>query len=285
MYAKIGQLAFGIALAASAAAAQAIPPVPKTSDIYCSGVVTTDAVPRDTYLISGEESNYKITFNQGDLVYINRGSAQGVKVGDEFLVTRPQVEPLKNSWFIGQPAIMRAMGTLYSHMGRLRVVSAREKVSIAEVVFSCDYMQRGDIVRPFEERPAPPLKQNVNFDRFAPASGNKVATIISGKNFTVVGGYNTIFYVNLGSAQGVKVGDYMRVFRYEGSNRETAYQTMGSAYRMYGFGTAPAVYKGSDLPREVLGEAIVLRVGTNSATVMLTVAMREIYLGDYVEIE
>src|ERR1035441_9852503 len=56
--------------------------------MYCSGTITTDAVPQDSYIISGEQSVDKVAFVVGQLVYINRGSAQGVKVGDEFQVVR-----------------------------------------------------------------------------------------------------------------------------------------------------------------------------------------------------
>jgi hypothetical protein len=54
---------------------------------------------------------------------------------------------------------------------------------------------------------------------------------------------------------------------------------------MYGFGSAPARYEWNDLPREVLGEGIVLSVSRNSSTVMITFSSTEIYAGDYVEIE
>ena len=57
---------------------------PRSDDIYCSGTITSESVPRDTYLITGEESNYKDTFQEGDYVYVNKGSSEGVKVGDEF---------------------------------------------------------------------------------------------------------------------------------------------------------------------------------------------------------
>src|SRR5713226_3174884 len=207
MRAEIGKLVLGIALAATAAAAQAAPAVPKTSDIYCSGIATTEAVPRDTYLISGEQSNYKMTFAQGDLVYINRGSSQGVKVGDEFLVMRPVREHLGYPWFGWQISLLRAMGTTYQDLGRLRVISVKPKVATAQVVFSCDYMQRGDILRPFAERPAPSMKAAATFDRFAPASGRKTAMVVTTKNFGQVAGTQGIVYVNLGAAQGVKVGD------------------------------------------------------------------------------
>ncbi len=284
MRAKTVYVSLLIALAAVAAAAQP-PNAPKLSDVYCSGVVTTEGVPYDTYLISGEQSNYKTTFAQGTLVYINKGSSQGVKVGDEFLVMRPVKERVRYKWFSWQPSLLRAMGTTYADLGRLRVVHVQPKVATAEVVFSCDYMQRGDIVRAFAERPAPGLKADAKFDRFAPASGRKKAMVVTTKGFGQVAGANSIVYVNLGSAQGVKVGDYFRIFRYQGTRVESAYQLHGMAYKLYGFGSAPQSYKWDDLPREVLGEGIVLRVSPNAATVLITLGLREIYVGDYVEIE
>jgi len=44
-------------------------------------------------------------------------------------------------------------------------------------------------------------------------------------------------------------------------------------------------YQWNDLPRQVLGEGIVLRTGPNSSTVFLTTAREDIYIGDYVELE
>jgi hypothetical protein len=54
---------------------------------------------------------------------------------------------------------------------------------------------------------------------------------------------------------------------------------------MYGFGSAPKRYAWNDLPREVLGEGIVLNASHNSSTVMITFNSVEIYAGDYVELE
>jgi hypothetical protein len=285
MRARIGTLGFIIVLAATAALAQQPARTPYIGDVYCSGVVTTDAVPRDSYLISGEQSNTRITFGQGDLVYLNRGSGQGVKVGDEFLVSREVREPLDRTWFAWQTTLLRAMGKTYADLGRVRVVHVQPKVSVAQVVYSCEYMQRGDLLRPFTERPAPPFKENANFDRFAAPSGHKVAMVVTTKGFGQLSGTNGIVYVNLGSAQGVKVGDYFRVFRYQGTHLEVAPQPYGYAYRIYGFGSTPQAYRWDDLPREILGEGIVLRVSPNASTVMITLSLREIYVGDYVEIQ
>jgi hypothetical protein len=159
------------------------------------------------------------------------------------------------------------------------------KVSIAEIIFSCDYMQRGDILRPYMERPSPPYKDGAAFDHFAPVSGKPVGTLVIGYDNADSFGQNTTVYINLGAAQGVKVGDYVRIFRHQGEKGESAPQTADYQYKLYGFGSAPEKYSWKDLPREVLGEAIVLNVTRNSATVLVTFSSVEMYAGDYVEIE
>jgi hypothetical protein len=278
------RLGLGIAVCTGAAAAQQ----PRTGltevDLYCSGLVTDQAVPKDTYLISGENSSYKNTFIPGDIVYINRGADQGVKIGDEFEVIRPVQDVTRSKWFKYQPALYRAMGATYKDVGRLRVVNVQPKTSSAEMSLSCDLMQRGDIVRPFQTRPAPAF-HDVTFDPFAPPSGKKTGMVVTTKDFGVASGVGRIVYVNLGSAQGVQVGNYFRVFRYQGTHIEMDYQQPDTAYKVYGFGSTPVAYQWDNLPRQVMGEGIVLRIGTNSSTVLLTNSRNAIFVGDYAELE
>ncbi len=177
------------------------------------------------------------------------------------------------------------MGTDYADLGRLRVASVQENTSTAEVVQSCAYIQRGDIVQPFTPRPAPPYKAAAKFDMFAPPSGKAKAMVASTLGFGVAAGAGTIVYVNLGAKEGVQVGNYFRVFRYQGAHQNNVYEIPTSSYMTYGFGSAPKPYNWADLPRDVLGEGIVVRVGPNAATVLLTDSLRDIYVGDYVELE
>jgi hypothetical protein len=275
----------GAAVSSAQNSPQAAPAQVDFTAVNCSGFVTDQKVPDGIRLISGEQSNYKVTFGRGDKVYINRGQDKGVRVGDRFLVVRPEEDATSVQWFKWQSKLMKAMGTAYKDQGQVRGVNVQPKVSIAEVTFSCGYMQRGDILEPYQDRPAPPFKDPGAFDHFAPVSGKPVAMVVAGTDFTQLFGKNQTIYVNLGTRQGVKVGDYFRVFRYQGSMAETAPQTKGYQYTMYGFGSAPERYEWNDLPREVLGEGIVINVSGNSSTVMLTYSTIEIYAGDYVEIE
>ena len=55
-------------------AAHAQLPTPGQTDMYCSGVVTTQAPPAGLYVVSGVESDIRPVFNQGNLVFISEGA-------------------------------------------------------------------------------------------------------------------------------------------------------------------------------------------------------------------
>lgn len=264
---------------------------PDYTAVYCSNFITSDRGREDAYLISGEESNSKLVFALRDYVSINRGSSQGVHVGDRYSVFRPVKDPTDVQWlsyvqwFKWQNKLVKAMGTLYQDAGQLKVVNVHPNVSIAEVVFACDYLQRGDFISPMQERPSPPYKPASTFDMFAPVSGKSVGMLVFGKEFTESFGRFSTVYVNLGTNQGVHVGDYLRIFRYQGSHAETPPNFDNFQDYMYGFGSTPAHYKWNDLPRDVLGEAIVLNASANSSTVLITLTRMDVYAGDYVEVE
>lgn len=271
-------------LVVSGARAQQGPVTP--DQLYCSGIVSSDAVPADTYVISGADSYFRVTFSDHKLVFINKGATQGVKVGDEFQVIRPvRGDELRYEWFKDQNKLLKAMGTTYEDEARVRVVNVQPNVSTAEVVFSCGYVERADLAQPFAPRPAPMLKSEEAFDIFAPPSGKSKAMIVTTRYFGQLAADGRIVYVNLGSAQGVKVGDFFRVFRYQGNSSETEYLTPRVAYQIFGFGSTPRPYTGAELPRDVLGEGVVLRVSKNAATVLITVSKKQMYPGDYVELE
>lgn len=278
-------LAFG----AAQAAAQAANPEPGTvtnpSDVYCSGMITNEAIPYDTYLISGEESSPTTMYAANNYVYINKGASQGVKVGDEFMIMRPQKDPVKFEWFHGQQGLRRAMGQQWRDLGHVRVVVAGKDVSTALVVFACEHLERGDYARPSASRPAPPLKSAAGFDRFAPASGKSFGLVVSSKDFSNTLGDHDVLYINLGGSQGTKVGDFIRFYRWQGKSKALVYQLGGIQYHIDGVGKTPRPYAGSELPREVLGEGVVLRTSPTSSTVLLMHCLREIYLGDWVEVE
>jgi hypothetical protein len=275
------------AVAASPAMAQQGPTATNLDNkLYCSGIMTQESVPHDAAVVSGEFSRDEMGYLPGQIVNINRGADKGVKVGDEFSVIRETHEQSRTEWFTGQRMLLRAMGATWMDVGRIRVVNVQAKTASAEISSSCEPMERGDTILPFQPREVPEVRPASAMDKFAPATDKpKTAMVVTTKEFGEAAAQNSTVFVNLGAAHGVKVGTYFRIFRYQGDGNQRVYQTAGSAYMMYGYGSAPARYAWDDLPRDVVGEGVVLRVTKNSATVLITTARVDIVAGDYVEVE
>jgi hypothetical protein len=286
MRAKLAALCTFVFAGAGICSAQSVSSTQTSfSTVYCSGFVTDQRVPDATRLVSGEQSNVKLVFARGDYVTINRGQDKGVRIGDRYSVVRAESDPADVNWFKWQAKLLKAMGIHYVDAGQLRIVNVQSKTSTAQVSLSCDYMQRGDIVLPFQERPEPAFKDAGAFDHFAPVSGKPVAMIVQSKDYQQSAGQGNTVYVNLGTEKGVKVGDYFRIFRYQGTLAELTPQTKDFQDRLYGFGSSPGRYRWNDLPREVLGEGVVINVSRNASTMFVTFSSADIYTGDYVEIE
>jgi hypothetical protein len=95
---------------------------PSYAKVYCSGFVKDTKVPDDARIASGEQIGYKVTFAQGERVYLNQGSDKGVRAGDRFMVVRATHDP-STEWFRGQFKLTKAMGILYEDLGQLKVVN------------------------------------------------------------------------------------------------------------------------------------------------------------------
>src|SRR5260370_37930767 len=133
-------------------------------------------------LSGGARSSSKVPLTRGHYGYINRSPDKGGRVGDRFSVVRPDKDPTDVPGFKWQTKLLRAMGTPYMDLRQIRVVSVQPKVSVAQVSFSCGFMQRGDILEPYQDRPAAPFKDSASFDHFAPISGKPVAMLVAGKD-------------------------------------------------------------------------------------------------------
>ena len=252
------------------------------ADTQCAGMITSEGIPYDTYVISGEQADPQTVYSLGQYVYINKGSGDGVKVGDELMILRPDQDPLHLKFYDAEHSLANSMGKQWDDIGRVRVVVVHPKVSIAQVSYSCTYIQRGDYARPAVAYPTPAFRPLKDLDRFAPPSGKAQGRVVRSKNYQAIQERGAVAYVNI---TGVKPGDYIRFFRQPAPRNNSVYQIGGMADHVFGFGKTPQPWKSDDLPREVLGEGVVLRVTPTSASVLVYNCLREIYLGDLVEVE
>jgi len=282
-------LCLGLCLCAQGAAGQVLSTQPvqrgntaTEADVACAGMITPENISYDMYVISGEQADPQTVFSWGQYVYVNKGSEGGVKVGDEFMVLRPLKDPHHVKMYDAEHTLSNSLGTQWGDMGRLRIVVVQPRVSIAQVSYSCTYIQRGDYVLPAVTYPVPALRPLKDLDRFAPPSGKAQGRVVRAKNFQSIQERGAVAYVNV---TGVKPGDYIRFFHQPATRNNSVYQIGGMADHVFGFGRTPQHWQSQDLPREVLGEGVVLRVTPTTASVLVYNCLREIYIGDLAEVE
>lgn len=288
-------LSLMVVVALTAAAQNYQPPTrANEKDVYCSGFWSASPVPASLRVVMGEDAVGRVTYSLNDYVYLGQGSNGGVSVGQRYSVVRPVHDPDPNQAFHKQNNYGRwgwkneYIGQLYEDVGRLEVVVVHPTTATALVTHACDALRRGDVVIPFQERPAPEYKAAEKFDRFAPPSGKAQARVVQGKDFAYTAGQGSVVYVALGSNHGAKVGDYVRFFRsavrtdYKGYKDMDRGQLRKPRGTVSGYGTTKMR---PDLPREVLGEGLLVHVDQKGSTVIVTHSLREVHLGDFAELE
>ena len=115
--------------------------------------------------------------------------------------------------FRGQLAMVRQAGQLYSELARVRIVDTRRKMAIAQIEFSCDPVNPGDFAIPFVRNCQIPFHPQIHFDRFLPRNNQVTGRILLAKDYDSELGTGFKVYLNIGSNQGVKIGDYFRAVR------------------------------------------------------------------------
>ncbi|MBV9086943.1 MAG: hypothetical protein JOY79_05625, partial [Acidobacteriaceae bacterium] len=262
------------------------PQTPTYSDVNCSGFLSEDPVAKQAEVIGSRETPQQTRFVSGNYVYL---TGSNFKVGDAYSIVRQVHDPNRYEMFRGQHAMLNRTGKMYADIGRLRVVQVEGHTAITEVEYSCDTALPGDTAIAYVERPMVQFRSASTFERFAPPNGKLTAKIVMAKDFDNQIAEGNKVYLNVGSQQGVKTGDYFRVVRtYEYAR---SIEVDGISYH----GTAD-VENGIDpghvasahikeLPRISIGELVVLSVTKRTATAMITTSLQDIHLGDVIELE
>ncbi|HZQ90568.1 MAG TPA: OmpA family protein [Terriglobales bacterium] len=264
---------------------------PTYSDIYCAGFVTS-SLPTTNYIAGGWRSPEQSRFADRDLVYLAGG---GLQDGAQYSVVRELKDPNHSEAYRGQRGMISGLGAAYAELGRVRVLRQAGNVHVGVVEFSCDSMVPGDILVPWSERPKLTLKSSAAFDRFAAPNGKLTARIVMAKDFDWIVATGQKVYLNAGSEQGVKAGDYFRAVRtYSAESRDTldslthkasiAEDTQKNPASMGAYGGALKINP-ADYPRKSIGEMIVLNTTPKTSTAMITFALEEMRVGDVVEME
>ena len=270
---------------------------PTYADEYCAGFINKDVLPNANYVIGSMDSPNTSKFVLGDAVYL---SGTGYATGQQFTVVRELRNSNEDPAFAGQDKLLKATGHPYAELGRIRVLDTRNRAPVAQVEYSCEPMVPGDTLIPFVEKTHVTLRDAGRLDRFLPANSKTTGRLVLARDFDTFLGMGAKVYVNVGSNQGVKVGDYFRAVRPYWLDRDDEVDSISLSASvvedtqknppslepaLFGkSGKGPVIHL-TDYPRRAVGEMVVLSVTPTSSTAMVIFALEDVHLGDFAEME
>lgn len=220
------------------------------SDIYCYSLVK----PKDEPLplaVTGTDESARYNLSEGQIVYVSGGTAQNVNAGDEYFIVR-------DKGILKGCHDEMVLGRRWEYTGRLIILCAQENTSTAKVMGACQEILRGDRLMPFAPVPIP-ARILPPFQPLCPAEVKEpVGCIVHVKLDLISIAQGEVVTIDLGSANGLKEGDLLRVFR-SGESEGT--------------------------PRIVLGRLGILTVQEGTATARVLESVYEMHPGDLVELE
>ncbi len=227
-------------------------PVGAEVDVYCSGYLGDPDERPAGRIVAAEKEKSQTLFMTGDIMYLDIGTADGVQAGMEFTVARP--ERLITRW----DSVRDVIGRIYLTPGRIRVICAHERSSIAEIVYACSDVELADVVTPFEPIPVPLVRRTQPSTVCDTPNGKAIGHIVHTKDAVTPVGTDTVVFLDLGESDGLNPGDFLTVYR--------------PSARAEGV-------------RTVLGEAAILTTRNRSAVAIVTSMVDFIGVGDAVEVK
>ena len=263
---------------------------PSYNSLYCAGFFSERPLEDGLFIMAGVEAGIKNQFIPGDVVFLNKGAGWITNPSGEYMVLRKVRDLVLQEMFPGHRKLVEKMGQAYAEVGRVRVNIVHDKRATAEVLHACEDLTVGDFLIPFNVKAAPPLKSSVGFDRFAPPSGKTHGQIVYGREFTTTARTGDSVYLDIGGNENVVVGQYYRIFRpFDTYGRDNTWRTMQHQLE-HGMGGIRLGYRLSreeqlTMPRDVLGEMVITHVEGRSATALITFSQKEVFVGDFVELQ
>ncbi len=269
--------------------------MPTYADVYCAGFVNRQTLPDANFVAGGLDTPQTTKFVRDDIVYL-----QGSYVlGGEYEIVRALRDINEYETYPGQKKLMKETGQPYAEIGRVRVIDTRSKAAVAQVEYSCDPINPGDTAIPFAEKSMVSFHPPLRFDRYLPTGSKVSGRIVMSRDFDSELGTGQKIYMNVGTNQGVKVGDYFRAVRnYEADLRDpvdslsfkaalsedTQKKQASVDPNMFTKGNGPVIHV-RNLPRRAVGEIVVIGTTPTTATGMIVFAMEDVHLGDGVELD
>ncbi len=230
-----------------------LPPVPPISQrgMACSPVLLEEPAASATGIGSiVKTGDNRLLLAQEDQVIVGLDGAENPNVGDRLAVVRPGARVI-HPWH--KQVLGRALFTL----GVLEVTDVKDKAVRARVIYSCDAINNGDRVSPFvlSSFPEGKLAQ--------PTTRQVEGVIVDTPRFLQLLGLQNLTYLDVGTSQGIGPGDVFAIYR---PNLPVPNPVTGNE---------------QPIPAERLGEMVVIRTTSTTATAVITASAKEVRVGDW----
>lgn len=172
------------------------------TDLNCSFYMHEEGkLLPDTRIIGAERMNEKSHFEDGDLVYLNKGAADGLEMGQLFLT-------------VGLRAKVGKIGTVMERHGRARIVRLDDRMASARVEKGCGRILIGDYLMPFEEEQGE-IGKDLGYGDMDP-NASKRGNVIYIENDFHISASGQWALINMGRQHCVQIGDQLNIFHQAG---------------------------------------------------------------------
>lgn len=230
------------------------PPLPigVEADVYCTGWIDEPGTVFPATIFSAERIDSKKGFVEGDVVYVDAGTNQGLAAGQEFWIVRPQ----RTVYHAG--SVTDVLGRILLTPGRVRILCAQEDAAIGEIVLSCSDVNVGDDLLPFEPVPIPLVRRTAPLSSCDPLTGKVSGHIVDDFDTVTAIATSSVVFLDVGEDDGLMPGDFFSVYRVPSGDRAV---------------------------RIVLGEAAILTTRKKTSVAIITSMRDTMYVGDRVEMK
>jgi len=173
-------------------------PLITESDLYCSIYILDDALP-GIKIIGAERQEEKSLLSDGDKFYIDKGKADGLEIGQVFLV-------------VGVGPKIVGYGHLTSRTGRVRIVGLEENRGIVRIEKTCGQVLLGNDLIPFEEKEGM-LGKDEGYAQELDENQETMGSLIFIETELHIAGTGQWAIIDMGSDKGVHVGQQMTIFK------------------------------------------------------------------------
>ncbi len=226
-------------------------PATEEHTLQCAAYLVRSSENDNLQIIGAEQGNHHVAYADREILYLNKGSNAGVKVGDVYSAHH-------EAYKVKHPNSGRALGTKIETTGWVRVLLVTENSATAIVEQACIDIHAGDYLKPFEKVTVPLLARHLPPDRLTPPSGKASGVIVDSERDRMIMAEGHMVHIDLGSQDGIAPGNLFTVYRI----------------------TYPSV----PTSRNVIGELAVLSAEEKTSLARVTYSNDGLMIGDRIEL-